>query len=116
MDQGCETLYVSNLNDQISVADLKALLYEFFSAFGQVVAVQVVRKAPIRGTAFVSFKNVTQASIALRNSKGFSMCGKDLQVQFARKRSDEVHKMLGTYKPRYKGVARKFQQDTMNDD
>lgn len=115
MNQSCETLYVSNLDDTISVSDVKALLYEFFSAFGQVVAVQIVKKKPIRGTAFVSFKTVTQASIALRNSKGSTVCGKELQVQFARRRSDEVHKVIGTYKPRYKGVARKFQQD-MNDD
>jgi len=115
MDQSCETLYVSNLNDKISVSDLKALLYEFFAAFGQVVAVQIVKKKPIRGTAFVSFKTVTQASIALRNSKGSILCGKELQVQFSRKRSDEVHKVLGTHKPRYKGGARKFQQD-VNDD
>ena len=116
MEQACETLYVSNLNDKISVSDLKALIYEFFSAYGQVVAVQIVKKIPIRGTAFVSFKTVTQASIALRNSKGFILCGKELKVLFARKRSDPVLKLNGTYKPRYKGVvARKFQQDVMND-
>ena len=108
-----ETIYVSNLNDRLSVSDLKTLIYEFFSSFGQVVSVQVLRGKvnssgrPIRGTAFVTFRSMAQASIALRNSKGFVLCGKEIRSQYAKTRSDEIAKLEGSYRPRFKPVRRK---------
>ena len=115
--EGCETVYVSNLNDKVKAEDLKALLYEVCAAYGEVVSVQIVRGKksaqgkPIRGTAFVSFRTVPQAGAAMRNLKDFSLLGKPMRTQFALNRADEVSRMLGTYKPRQKpGLRKKITQ------
>jgi RNA recognition motif-containing protein len=109
MEGACETVYVSNLNDRVSAADLQSLLYELFAGYGEVIAVQVLKgkksktgKHIIRGTAFVSLKSVAQAAIAVRNLKNFNFLGKDIKVQFAHKRSDEILKLHGTFKPKFK--------------
>jgi U2 small nuclear ribonucleoprotein B'' len=108
MSEESETLYVTNLNDRVKVGDLKTLLYELFAGYGEVVAVQVLRgkmnaqNKPIRGTAFVTLRTVVQASMALRNAKNFPLLGKPLHVQFAKAKSDELAKLHGTYKPKYK--------------
>ena len=110
MEGACETAYVSNLNDAVSATDLRSLLYDLFAGYGEVISVQVLRgrtsKAGklIRGTAFVTLKSVAQAAIAVRNLKNFNFLGKDIKVQFAHKRSDEILKLHGTYKPRFKPV------------
>ena len=101
MEKGCETIYVSRLNDRVSVADLRSLLHELCVQFGQVLSVQIV-KGKIRGTAFVSFNSVSQATAAVRNLKDFVFLGKPIQVEFARKRSVDIAKARGTYKPRFK--------------
>jgi RNA recognition motif-containing protein len=91
-------------------------LYELFAGYGEVVSVQVLRgrtsKAgkPIRGTAFVTLKSVAQASIAVRNLKNFGFLGKDIKVQFAHKRSDEILKLHGTYKPKFKPNRRAVEE------
>lgn len=110
---GCETVYISNLNDRVKAEDLKALLYEVCAAYGEVVSVHVVRGKksaqgkPIRGTAFVSFRTVPQAAAAMRNLKDFPLLGKPMQTQFALNRADEISRLHGTYKPRQKSSLRK---------
>jgi RNA recognition motif-containing protein len=102
--EGCETLYVSNLNDRVKVEDLKSLVYELFAGFGEVISVQILRGKKnakgqaIRGTAFVSFRSIPQAMAALRNLKDFPLLGKPIKIQYALTRSDEVTKLQGTYK------------------
>ena len=98
----CETLYVSNLNDRIKASDLQALLYELFASHGEVVAVQILKSRPARGTAFVTLRTVAQATSALKNLNDFSFLGKPVNVQYAKKQSDEFSKLNGTYKPRFK--------------
>ena len=114
-EKGCETIYLSNLCDRVSVADLRSLLHELCVQFGQVVSVQVARGNKdgrvIRGTAFVSFNSVAQATAAVRNLKNFPFLGKPIKAEFARKRSDEIAKARGTYKPRYKPQRPKLEMD-----
>jgi U2 small nuclear ribonucleoprotein B'' len=109
----CETLYVSNLNDRIKVSDLKALVYELFAGYGDVVSVQILRGKTsgtsnnlIRGTGFVSLRTVAQAATAMRNLNNFPFLGKPIVVQFAKKQSDEIAKIAGSYKPRFKPQRR----------
>ena len=103
----CQTVYVSHLNDRVSATDLTSLLYELFSSYGEVIAVQILKHKGIRGTAFVSLKSVAQATMAVRNLKGMNVLGKEIQVQFAKKRSDEVSKIAGTFKPKFRPARRK---------
>jgi U2 small nuclear ribonucleoprotein B'' len=111
----CETLYVSNLNDKIKLSDLKALVFELFSGYGEVVSVEILRgknsasNKPIRGTGFVSLRTIAQASTAMRNLNNFSFLGKSIVVKFAKKQSDEIAKLAGSYKPRFK-PQRKFKK------
>jgi RNA recognition motif-containing protein len=98
----CETLYVSNLNDKTKAADLQALLYELFAGHGEVVAVQLLKARPARGTAFVTMRTTAQATSAMKNLNNFPFLGKPANVQYAKKQSDELAKLNGTYKPRFK--------------
>ena len=100
------TLLVGNLNDKVHVKDLKSLLYDLFSSHGQVIDINVPkgqRKMMStnnyhRGTAFVSFKTMTQATSALRNLQKFNLLGKEIRIEYAKKQSDAVLILLGKYK------------------
>jgi len=102
------TLLVGNLNDRVHVKDLTALLYELFAAYGDVIDVHVARGTnkktgkPFRGTAFVSFKSLSQATSALRNLQKFIMLGKPIRIEYAQKRSDAVSVIQGKFRPRFK--------------
>ncbi len=106
--QPVQTLYVTNLNERAKAADIVALLYELFSTCGDVVGVHVAKgkkrrnSKPLRGTAFVSFRNVPQATAAIRTFHKFSFLGKPLTVQYAASKSDSVAEFLGQFKPRFK--------------
>jgi len=102
------TLLVGDLNDRVHVKDLTALLYELFAGYGDVIDVHVARGTnkrtgkPFRGTAFVSFKSLSQATSALRNLQKFSMLGKPIRIEYAHKRSDAVSVMQGKFRPRFR--------------
>lgn len=115
--QPVQTLYVTNLYEKVSSTDLTALLYELFSTCGEVVGVNIAKgkkrrdKKPIRGTAFVSFKNLPQASAAIRTFQKYVFLGKPLNVQFAASKSDVVNQLLGQFKPRFKPQKPIIQDD-----
>ena len=102
------TLFVGNLNDQVHINDLNTLLYELFSAYGDVIDVHVARGVSkktgknFRGTAFVSFKTLSQSTMALRNLQKFVMLGKPIRIEYAQKRSDAVSVMQGKFRPRFR--------------
>ena len=104
------TLFVANLNSRIKESDLVALLYERFSPFGEVIAVQLAkgkdkaRGKPFRGTAFVSLRN--DGSSAVRNLNGQQFMGKPMRIESATKKSDSIAKLAGTWKPKYKPTRR----------
>ena len=114
------TLLVGNLNARVHVKDLTALLYEMFSAYGDVIDVHVARGTnkrtgkPFRGTAFVSFKSLSQATSALRNLQKFVMLGKPIRIEYAQKRSDAVSVMQGKFRPRFR--PEKKRGDGIHDD
>lgn len=111
------TLLVGNLNDRVHVKDLTSLLYEMFAAYGDVIDVQVARGTskrtgkPFRGTAFVSFRSLSQATMAMRNLQKFVMLGKPIRIEYAQKRSDAVSVMQGKFRPRFRPEKRASMKD-----
>ena len=111
------TLLVGNLNDRVHVKDLKSLLYELFASYGDVIDVQVARGTskrtgkPFRGTAFVSFRSLSQATMALRNLQKFVMLGKPIRIEYAQKRSDAVSVIQGKFRPRFRPEKRASMKD-----
>uniref|UniRef100_A0A0G4HBU6 RRM domain-containing protein n=1 Tax=Chromera velia CCMP2878 TaxID=1169474 RepID=A0A0G4HBU6_9ALVE len=94
------TLYVKNLNDQISLYDLKANLFELFVSHGEILDIIAQKTKEKRGQAFVVFREMTAATSAMRSLQGFDFCGKQINIAYAKSESDAVAQMKGTFKPR----------------
>eukprot|EP00914_Ancora_sagittata_P013825 GHVO01027148.1.p1 GENE.GHVO01027148.1~~GHVO01027148.1.p1 ORF type:complete len:132 (+),score=21.45 GHVO01027148.1:417-812(+) len=89
------TLFCNNLNDRISRPDLLESLYEFFLPCGDILEVH----AGGRGHAFVCFAEVTSAVSAIRVLQGKRFLGKEIRIQFAKRKSDATAIRDGTFKP-----------------
>jgi RNA recognition motif-containing protein len=98
------TIYVKNLNEKIKKDELKKSLFAIFSQFGQILDIIARTTLKTRGQAFVIFKDVNSASNALRSMQGFPYYDKPMVIQFARKDSDVIAKMKGTFVERPKKV------------
>ena len=88
------TLYVNNLNTKIKKPELKRLLYHLFSPYGQILSV-VASKAPsaMRGQAFIVFKEMSSAVVAMRALQGYPFYEKSLRIQYARTKSQATKEM-----------------------
>lgn len=89
------TLYVNNLETKINKVDSKRLLYTFFTQFGSVLDVVVSRHPKHRGQAYVSFRDLSASSMALRAGQGFPLGGKPIRIAYAKRDSDRVNEYLG---------------------
>jgi RNA recognition motif-containing protein len=98
------TIYINNLNEKIKKDDLKKSLYAIFSQFGQILDIIARTTLKTRGQAFVIFKDVNSATNALRSMQGFPFYDKPMRIQYARKDSDVIAKMKGTFIERPKKV------------
>ncbi|KAI0526110.1 hypothetical protein F5B22DRAFT_642270 [Xylaria bambusicola] len=94
-----QTLYVTNLpSAKINKADLKTALYLLFSTHGPVLDVVALKTAKMRGQAHIVFRDTHAATQAMRSLNGFQFLGKELQIQYAKSKSDAIAKLDGTYK------------------
>lgn len=96
-DSPNSTLYVSNLNDKVTIRHLRTALYLLFSAFGHLVAVNAYKSAKMRGQAHVAFANTECAEAALESLQGRSFMGKSIQVSYAKetsKRTEWLHQQI----------------------
>lgn len=59
-------------------AELKRSLYALFSQFGQIVDIVAMKTMPMRGQAFVVFKELPAATNALRQLQGFPFYNKPM--------------------------------------
>ena len=98
-----QTIYVNRLNEKIKKDVLKKALYECFSQFGPVLDVVCMKTIKMRGQAFVVFKDVTAATNAVRQMQGFPFFEQEMNVTFAKSKSDCVAKLDGTYLPEKDG-------------
>lgn len=96
------TIYINNLNEKIKKDDLKKSLYAIFSQFGQILDIIARKTLKTKGQAFVIFKDVNSATNAMRSMQGFPFYDKPMRIQYARKDSDVIAKMKGTFVERPK--------------
>lgn len=85
------------MNERVKIPDLKNALYQLFSNYGEVVEVHCKANIRMRGQAFVVFGDEDAAEAALNTLRGYQFFGKPLRVSYARKQSDVIAKMRGTF-------------------
>lgn len=90
VSNGC---FVENLVDRVTAAepslfaDLRRLLYIYFSTYGKVLDVVALRNEKMRGQAFVVFKDLSTSTAALRKENGRAFAGRALKIQYAQSKS-----------------------------
>ncbi|KAF1360132.1 U2 small nuclear ribonucleo protein B [Lizonia empirigonia] len=92
------TLYVRNLNDKLPKEDLKRNLYMLFATYGVILDVVALKTAKMRGQAHVVFRDIDSSTQAMRALQGFTFYAKDMQIAYAKTKSDTIAKLDGTYK------------------
>eukprot|EP01114_Cavostelium_apophysatum_P004493 TRINITY_DN1475_c0_g1_i1.p1 TRINITY_DN1475_c0_g1~~TRINITY_DN1475_c0_g1_i1.p1 ORF type:complete len:261 (-),score=85.00 TRINITY_DN1475_c0_g1_i1:231-1013(-) len=92
-----QTIYINNLNERIKKEELRKSLYAMFSQFGIVLDVVALKTLTTRGQAFVAFKDVPAATNAMRAMQNFPFYDKPMRIQYAKKQSDIISKLSGTY-------------------
>ncbi|KAJ9586027.1 hypothetical protein L9F63_020324 [Diploptera punctata] len=100
------TIYVNNLNEKIKKEELKKSLYAIFSQFGEILDIVALKTLKMRGQAFVIFKEIANATNALRSMQGFPFYDKPMRIQYAKSDSDVIAKMKGTFSERPKKMKR----------
>lgn len=87
------TLYVNNLNTKINKTELKRMLYALFGTHGQVLSIVAAKTAKARGQAFIVFKDLSSAIVAMRSLQGYPFYDKSLRIQFAKSQSQSTKEM-----------------------
>ena len=88
-----QTLYVNNLNTKVKKMELKRMLYALFSAHGQILAIVASKTSRCRGQAFIVYKELSSAVIAMRALQGYPFYDKSLRIQFAKSKSEAAKDM-----------------------
>ncbi|XP_026761046.1 U1 small nuclear ribonucleoprotein A [Galleria mellonella] len=96
------TIYINNLNEKIKKEELKKSLYAIFSQFGQILDIVALKTLKMRGQAFVIFKEISSATVALRSMQGFPFYDKPMRIQYSKTDSDVIAKIKGTFQERPK--------------
>uniref|UniRef100_A0A2A4J5K2 RRM domain-containing protein n=1 Tax=Heliothis virescens TaxID=7102 RepID=A0A2A4J5K2_HELVI len=96
------TIYINNLNEKIKKEELKKSLYAIFSQFGQILDIVALKTLKMRGQAFVIFKEISSATVALRSMQGFPFYDKPMRIQYSKTDSDVIAKVKGTFQERPK--------------
>ncbi|KAJ4449802.1 U1 small nuclear ribonucleoprotein A-like [Periplaneta americana] len=96
------TIYISNLNEKVKKEELKRSLYAIFSQFGEILEIVALKTLKMKGQAFVIFKEICNATSALRSMQGFPFYDKPMRIQYAKVDSDLIAKMKGTFSERPK--------------
>lgn len=82
------TLYLKNLNDKIAKHTVRHTLYLLFSTYGDVLEILMPQK--MRGQAHIVFDSKQLANNALRGLQNTIVFGKNLQIDYARSKSNLV--------------------------
>ncbi|CAH02439.1 U2 snRNP complex subunit MSL1 [Kluyveromyces lactis] len=82
------TVYVKNLNDQIKIQTVRESLYMLFATYGEVIKVSMTPKQ--RGQAFITFKSVDEANLALLSLKDELFFNKPLVLQFSKQTTTKL--------------------------
>ncbi|CDR96964.1 U2 small nuclear ribonucleoprotein B', putative [Babesia bigemina] len=93
-----QTLYVSNLDDQVHVNDIIKLLFELFIPYGEIVDIRARRTQKLRGQAFVSFSEISSATAALKGVNNRIFLNRPIKVAYARTQSHRSMKPSECYR------------------
>lgn len=94
-----QTLYITNLpSSKIQKADLRISLYTLFSTYGPVLDVVALRTMKMRGQAHIVYRDIQTATQAMRSLQGFEFFGKEIQISYAKSKSDMISKLDGTFR------------------
>jgi hypothetical protein len=85
-----QTLYLRNIDDKISVNELKRELYCLFSFVAPVVEIEARKGVKTRGQAWISFANTETATIVMQKLQGFNFLGRELSIEYAKSRSKAI--------------------------
>jgi len=94
------TIYIKNLNDKLKKDALRKNLYLAFSQFGNILEVHSLKTMKLRGQAWIVFDSLAGATKAMRAGQEMEFFGKNLELSYAKRKSDTIAKMDGTYKPK----------------
>ncbi|KAH8731303.1 hypothetical protein GQ44DRAFT_767183 [Phaeosphaeriaceae sp. PMI808] len=92
------TLYVRCLPDKLPKEDLKRNLYMLFATYGIVLDVVALKTPKMRGQAHIVFRDIDASTQAMRALHGFNFYGKDMQIAYAKTKSDTIAKLDGSFK------------------
>ncbi|KFY07850.1 hypothetical protein V492_06767 [Pseudogymnoascus sp. VKM F-4246] len=93
-----QTLYITNLpSSKIQKYDLRLSLYTLFSTYGPVLDVVAMKTMKMRGQAHVVYRDAQTATQAMRALRGFEFFGYELDIQYAKSKSDTIAKLDGTF-------------------
>lgn len=73
-----------------------------FSQYGTILDIVAMKTFKTRGQAFIVYRDISSATLAVRNLQNRSLFDKPMRVQFAKDKSDAIAKLDGTYPERYK--------------
>jgi len=86
----CHTLYVKNLNDKVKKLELLRQLYSIFSSYGTVIDIMVSKAPKMRGQAFITFKDISDAANAMKRMQGFPFYEKAMNIAYSRRESHVI--------------------------
>lgn len=75
------TLYINNLNDQVTKEELRSQLYALFTTYGKIIDVIASKGTKMRGQAFLVFTDLAGATSALRACEGMVFYDKPMVSQ-----------------------------------
>ncbi|PQE04011.1 hypothetical protein CJF31_00003121 [Rutstroemia sp. NJR-2017a BVV2] len=94
-----QTLYITNLpSSKIQKDDLRRELYTLCSTYGPVLDVVALKTMKMRGQAHVVYRDIQTATQAMRALQGFEFLGREMQIQYAKSKSDTIAKLDGTFR------------------
>lgn len=79
------TLYINNINDKVKKEELCAQLLGLFATYGRVIDIRAQKGVKMKGQAFLSFAELTEATSAMRACEGMLFYDKPLvtSLQFS---------------------------------
>ncbi|KAJ3172974.1 hypothetical protein HDU88_004433 [Geranomyces variabilis] len=92
-----QTLYIKGLDDKIQKEELRRSLYYLFSQHGSILDVVALKTQKMRGQAFVVFRDITDATTAMRALQGFPFYSKTMNISYAKGKSNVVQMKEGVY-------------------
>eukprot|EP00388_Colpodella_angusta_P001938 GDKJ01006057.1.p1 GENE.GDKJ01006057.1~~GDKJ01006057.1.p1 ORF type:complete len:114 (-),score=15.32 GDKJ01006057.1:22-363(-) len=107
-----QTLYVNRLNEKLSIENLKALLFELFTAYGEIIDIVADDSLKKKGQAFIIYSDISCAMKAINRLQGQMFCGKPLNIAYARSKSNTIALREGTFKSRKINIDTEMENST----